>query len=192
MACVLSYGGGLKLIATFIPIFSRIPITPHEKGNATRSSQTVTTVTTSGSGVAPRCCRPRAQPISKVPAPYPLPPRAAAAAAFSYSCSLEESHRLQIQPTSQSIFFFFQNHSQSSPFRARSTRTRCPRQSHRVPFSPLRAPAGQEGGRARAWSFHSPRVRTSALRSLLASATLRPAVAFFFFFNTEIAPRGGK
>lgn len=66
--------------------------------------KTFTTVTTSGSGVAPRSRCSLPQPISEAPTPYPLPPRAAAAAAFPHSYSLEESHRLQIQPTSQSVF----------------------------------------------------------------------------------------
>lgn len=106
MGCVFVFRGVASklIIVTLDPFFARVPITRIIKAMQSTVLKTLTTVTTSRSGVAPSSRCPRAKLISEDPTPHPLPPRAAAAAAFPHSYSLEESHRLQIQPTSQNVF----------------------------------------------------------------------------------------
>lgn len=160
------------MIATPIPFFARAPIIQHHTGNASHSSQDICHGRHSRRRGAPRSSCPREQSTSEAPAPRQLAPRAAAAAAFSQPCSLEESHRLQIQPTSPSVF-------------AKSLTKVCP--SRPRPLLPRRVarPGPQSAllpsrvlrGATRAgavWFFPSPRARTSVIYSPM-SAPLRPA-----------------
>lgn len=105
LGCALAFHGGvLKLIATLVPFFSRVPIARYHKSNATHSSQDIY-----------HChyIRQRGGPLlllhpsaAGFRSSNSLPTRAPGRRRrrFPHSYSLEKSHRLQIQPTSQSIF----------------------------------------------------------------------------------------
>lgn len=105
MGCVLVFHwGALKLTAILVPFFAGVPITLHYKDNAIHKSQDIYHghyIPQWGGPSLP--LTPSAAHFRGSSSP-PAPARAAAAASFPHSYSLEESHRLQIQPTSKAVF----------------------------------------------------------------------------------------